>query len=222
MGLVATHQTDELAARALAHRRCEPFGIAIARKVTSGTLAHELLGIDVAHDDRGAPYAAGTDSPLISLTDEGDLVACAWATPQEGSRVLGVGIDLADPSDFDRENARERIVRLMFFDEERALAKGAGLDDRPLTWARLFSAKEAAFKATSQALRAYYRTNDEELFFEVRDFSSTSWDEVHGVARVGDAAYGAARLDIQTIKVYATEVEGLALTCAIALGKGEL
>jgi hypothetical protein len=88
-----------------------------------------------------------------------------------------------------------------------------------LSLAYAFSAKEAAFKSLAAPLRSWYQANTEELVFDLRDFELA--DDFHeaGSARKGAAARAMARMGISCIELARTELCGLALTFAVALGR---
>ena len=107
---------DALADKAFGALGCEDYGIAIMRGATSwGThetgiltlpMADGAHDLRIAYDEREAPFVVGPDGQedtglAISLADEGDLLACAWARMTSDSPLLGVGVDLASSSDFD-------------------------------------------------------------------------------------------------------------------------
>ena len=86
----------------------------------------------------------------------------------------------------------------------------------PLLRAKVFSAKEAAFKSTAAALRRWYGSHDEELYFEARDFELVSWSESRGAGRRDRAAIACEKLGISRIEVSFTEYAGMAFCVAIA------
>ena len=81
----------------------------------------------------------------------------------------------------------------------------------------LFSCKESAFKSCAQALRSYYRRNDEPLFFETRDFEVLQDGTARGIAKVGDAQSGLEALGIAKIQLNWAIADGIIATCAAAI-----
>lgn len=179
-----------------------------------------LEQLTIEKDEREAPYVVdaltGRESPLmVSLTDENDLLGVAWAEPAVGSRVIGVGFDLAEASDFDGTRIGNRFVQLVFSEFEQALAVEVHPDDFRLGRAFVFSAKEAAFKATSQAVRRWYATHDEKIAFGVRDFQmQPDGTEILCEKRTGSLE----KLGIDSIAVTHVAFDGYVACCAVALG----
>lgn len=179
------------------------------------------VSLSVSYDEREAPFVVAPDgteraSDLISLSDEDDLLACAWARVGDGSDVCGVGIDLASREDFGPRPGTERFLELMFSDAERELAQLLYPDDPPLAYATLFGAKEAAFKATAHALREWYLTHDEPLEFEVRDFGMTEPGLERGELRRGNAQAALDRMGIARIEIHHARIHDHALILALA------
>ena len=179
---------------------------------------------NLGHDEREAPFVAGPDGStddtwLVSLTDEDQLRLCAWVRAEGQTRVRGIGVDLASVHDFAGERG-ERFNHLLFTKSELAWAE-ARTAEAPieLSLAYAFSAKEAAFKSLAAPLRSWYQANTEELVFDLRDFELA--DDFHeaGSARKGAAARAMARMGISCIELARTELCGLALTFAVALGR---
>ena len=173
-------------------RGIRSWGAHEAGGITLSTASGERW-IPIAYDDRGAPYPTDEtgrerDDLLLSLSDEDDLVACAWASPAPGSRLVGLGCDLVSIRDFAEDPRGERMAELLLTSEERALAQTLIPDNVPASRAVLFGAKEASFKACAAPLRTWYREHDEKLIFEVRHFHT-----VDGVTERGDARDKAAQ-----------------------------
>ncbi len=133
---------------------------------TSGDPSSRLL-----HDRHHAPYVAtvyadGTydadlysEDVLISITDE-DAYACALAAvPSEGSRLAGVGIDLANTRDFRLDCDYERFYRFLFTDNELRMIERVPEETRPVLATSLFSIKEAAVKSVAPLVRRYEATH---------------------------------------------------------------
>ncbi len=183
------------------------------------------LVIPIRYDDREAPFAATTDGCerndlLVSLSDEDDYLACAWAQTQPGSPLVGLGVDLSSSEHFEGlGNPRRRELALAVLTEgERrlasSLAQGGG---QTLAESAVFAAKEAAFKATSQPLRRWYDTHDEELLFEVRHFVMHEPGIERGDGRNGAAQAAMERMGISRIAIHHVEVCGMALVTGVAL-----
>ena len=178
---------------------------------------------EIAHDEREAPYAVGSDGLeqkdlLVSITDEGPIRLCASARIGAGSAVAGIGIDLASTDDWPEDVHGDKFARLLFTDREKELI-AAGNEPIPMLRAKAFAAKEAAFKATAAPLRRWYEAHDEELFFEARDFELVSWSESRGAGRRDRAAIACEKMGIAGIEVSFCVYEGMAFCVAIALGK---
>ena len=177
--------------------------------------------LEIVHDERGGPVVLDEkgqwdDSVLVSLTDEGDCVACAWARIAEGSPVVGLGIDLASEADF-AGGRGERFVPLLFSARERELVPRLFPDDLALGYAFAFSAKEAAFKSCAAPLRRWYQTHDEELSFDVRSFELVDRAREDGTARKGEARRAMDQLGIERIELARMALGPRALTIALAL-----
>ena len=188
-----------------------------------GIIAEGDAFLALDHDVRGAPFAideGGNElrNVLVSITDEGPARLLAWACVPDGSTVLGIGIDLASTDDWPEDEHGDRFARLLFTDVERKLIS-IGEGPVPLRRAKVFSAKEAAFKATAAPLRRWYEEHEEELFFEARDFELMSWKESHGAGRRQRAAIACEKLGIKRIEVSFAEYSGMAFCVAAALGK---
>lgn len=172
------------------------------------------------HDEREAPVRLSTsdswdDTHLVSLTDEEETCACAWARVPAGSPVAGLGIDLAGTHDF--AGARgERFNRLIFTQREHELAPIIGGGDLALGYAYAFSAKEAAFKALAAPLRRWYQSHDEELLFDIRSFELLDASHEAGTARKGEAQRAMERLGIVSIELGRMALGDKALTMAVA------
>lgn len=172
------------------------------------------------HDEREAPVRLDAsdswdDTLLVSLTDEEETCACAWARIPEGSSVVGLGIDLASTHDF--AGARgERFNRLLFTQREHELAPLIGGGDLALGYAFAFAAKEAAFKALAAPLRRWYQTHQEELLFDVRCFELADADHEAGTARKGEAQRAMDKLDVGSIGLGRMTLGDRALTIAVA------
>ena len=182
---------------------------------------NESVVLPVAYDEREAPFVVAPDGTerahdLISLSDEDDLLACAWVRLGDGSDVCGVGVDLASRDDFGPRPGTERFRELMFSERERELARELFPSDLPLAFATLFGAKEAAFKATAHALREWYRTHDEPLEYEVRDFGMTELGLERGEMRRCAAQTALDRMGIVRIDVHYARLQEKALVLALA------
>lgn len=183
----------------------------------SGQIELSHLTLPIKYDEREAPYVPG-DKTLISLSDEGQVCVCAYAESQPDSSLVGIGVDLASPEDFERPGA-ERFAELIFSPRERELAECmcAKTNMRlALAYAVLFGAKEAAFKATARPLRMWYQTHDEPLEFEVRDFGSQELGLVRGDLRRGAAQRAMDLMGIARIQTTFEQLEGMALIMAKA------
>ena len=221
--LRAQREADELLATALA-----PYGASgWVRMAPAGAwnagderLIPQLGGgtLRIVHDERGAPYAltaAGEEDKglLVSLTDEGDVVACAAARVGTPSDLVGIGIDLASPEDFAGERGA-RFNRLIFSEHEQALAHALA-DDEATGFAFAFSAKEAGFKACSAPLRRWYDNRDEVLEFDLTQFELADDHAVQGTLRHAHAARAMERMGI-SLWVVRREICGFALSIALA------
>lgn len=168
--------------------------------------------------DRDDAQANGNwdDSILVSLSDEGELAACTWARVAEGSRIAGLGIDLADPVDFAGKRGAT-FNHLLFTERDEELAGALSPRDPALGYAFAFSAKEAAFKACAAPLRAWYSRQSEELLFDLRGFELADERHEAGTARHGEAQRALDAMGIGSIELARLTVKGLALTIALAL-----
>lgn len=172
------------------------------------------------HDEREAPVRLNTsdswdDTLLVSLTDEEETCACAWARVPEGSSAAGLGIDLASTQDFAGERGA-RFNRLLFTQREHELAPILGGGNLALGYAYAFAAKEAAFKALAAPLRRWYQTHQEELLFDVRCFELADANHESGTARKGQAQRAMDMLGIATIELDRMTLGDKALTIAVA------
>ena len=173
----------------------------------------------VSYDAREAPYTVdeqGLERTLISLSDEEGFLACTWARPRQGSSLVGVGIDLASPRDFDTSERGRRLTELMFTDAEHDLVNATFSSNLPYGYAVAFGAKEAAFKATAAPLRTWYRSHTEELSYDLRHFSLVDPHRAQGEARDGTAQAALDKMGIARIAVQYAEVAGMALVVATA------
>ena len=123
---------------------CTEYGIAVLQGAESWG-AHErgylelptktgTLKVPIAYDEREAPYAVDEASNechdlLLSLTDEGDYIACAWARVADDSPLLGVGIDLNATSHFLPRKSGKDYTHLLFTDREHELVAQLEPDD---------------------------------------------------------------------------------------------
>lgn len=184
----------------------------------------ETLRLALAYDEREAPFVVDENGHehtdmLVSLTDEEDYVACAWARVKPGSSLVGVGVDLSAASHFAPRPASHRrhdLAQLLFTEDERTLLPALGNDDQ-LAKATLFAAKEAAFKSTAAPLRTWYRSHDEQLLFEVRHFVMTEPGVERGVGRNQAAQRAMDRMGIRQIIVRHATVRDMSLVTAVAL-----
>ena len=211
---------------------CDGYGIVVLRGADSWgardrgcielpTQSRSLL-VPIGYDEREAPLAVDQDGNeqsdlLLSLTDEDDYIACAWARVREGSPLLGVGIDLNALSHFAPRKSGRDYTHLLFTDREKELASQLEPDNPTLAKAALFAAKEAAFKSTAHPLRTWYETHDEELLYEVRHFCMTTPGIERGEARNGAAQRAMDLMGIDRIEVRYVELLGMALVTAVAL-----
>lgn len=229
---VAQDTTKALAQKAFAGLGCDDFCVSVQYGATSWgsresghvSVSHggSWLRIPIAYDERDAPFvcdAAGGEVPgqLVSLADEGNYVACAWASVGEGSPVVGVGVDIASLEDFSAARTTLRIVQLLFSKREHEHVTGRFKGDVAFGYAAAFGAKEAAFKATAAPLRAWYRSHTEELAFEVRHFSMSASGTMRGEERDGAAQRALDAMGIGRIAVHAARVGSLALVVACAI-----
>lgn len=178
----------------------------------------------LAHDQRGGPYAVGEDGRelddvLLSATDENGHVMRVWAWPEDGSPIVGLGVDLASVEDFDDSPSDQELVELLFTERERELAHELWATRPSFGFAALVAAHEAAFKATARPLRLWYRSHDEELTFEAMDFSLSSPSVVRGDARDGRAERALEAMGIGRVEVAFAELEGMVFALAVALAR---
>ena len=216
--------TDALAREVFGPLDCEDYGIVVLKGVTSWSDAAEALPFRISHDEREAPFVIDDEGReqsdiKISFSDENDYIACAWARTKVGSRLLGVGIDLASTDDFGDKPAAQRFISLLFSDREHEIAREAYEADPSFAYAMLFGAKEAAFKATAQPLRTWYDTRDEELAFEVRHFSMVDPGIERGEQRNGSAQHAMDRMGVSLISIHHVPLDGMALVVATALSR---
>ena len=225
---------DTLDAQTFAGLGCVEHGLVVMRGAKSWgahergsitlPLASGSFELPLAYDEREAPYAVdldGDEQPdlLLSLTDEDDYLACAWARVEAGSPLVGVGVDLSAGSHFaprPTTSKRRDLSLLLFTEDERALLPALG-DDDLLAKAALFAAKEAAFKATAAPLRTWYRSHDEQLLYEVRHFVMTEPGIERGVGRNQAAQRAMDRMGIRQVIVRHAPVCGMSLVTAVAL-----
>lgn len=223
---------DRLEAATFDGLGCDGFGIVVLRGADSWgahdrgcielpTQSRSLL-VPIAYDERKAPLAIDQDGNeqtdlLLSLTDEVDYIACAWAHVREDSPLLGVGIDLNARSHFAPRKSGRDYTHLLFTDREKELVSQLEPDDPTLAKAVLFAAKEAAFKSTAHPLRTWYETHDEELLYEVRHFCMTEPGIERGEARNAAAQRAMDLMGIARIKVRYVELREMALVTAVAL-----
>lgn len=172
------------------------------------------LELPISYDSREAPYVPG-DRVLVSLADEDDRCACAWATPRSKT-LVGIGIDLASSVDFGDRPGSDRFIRAMFTERERQIARELHPNNLPLAYAKLFGAKEAAFKATARPLRLWYATRSEPLVYEVRDFCMDELGLECGNTRRHAAEHALNRMQISRIEIAFDEVDDMALVLARA------
>jgi len=187
---------------------------------------NEQQVIAVMYDDRGAPYALSSDGledtrMLISLSDEDERIACAWACIEPQSELLGLGIDLVSRSDFGVRPGTERFIRLLFTKREQELAQELSPDDLPFAFSVLFGAKEASFKACAAPLRRWYEHHEEELSFDLRHFCMERPGFERGDARDGAAQRALDILGIRELRVYWRVVHGDALVVTAAIGAAD-
>lgn len=186
--------------------------------------AEGTLTIALAYDEREAPYAVRPDGCeirelLLSLTDEDDFIACAWARVDENTPLLGVGVDLCGAKRFrERPGAKRRdLAELLLTPRERDLVSDISLEQPLYAKAALFAAKEAGFKATAAPLRRWYDTHEEELRYEVRHFVMEDVGIERGTGRNGAAQAAMDAMGIKRVRVRWAQVEGMALVTAVSL-----
>lgn len=213
---------------------CTDHGIVVLKGATSWG-AHDrgyievpthtgTLMVPLAYDEREAPFAVDADGNerddlLLSLTDEDDYLACAWACVGAGSPLVGLGIDLSAGAHFAERPAtskRRDLSLLLFTPEERTLIPALG-DDELIAKATLFAAKEAAFKSCAHPLRTWYHTQSQQLLFEVRHFVMAEPGLERGTGRNRAAQDAMDLMGIERIAIWSAEVCGMALVTATAL-----
>lgn len=187
--------------------------------VASSTSSNAL---SVAHDARRAPYLQDPSGEerrglLLSLSDEGDRLAAAWARVEEGSPLMGLGIDLCAANRFEARPGRRNRAKLLLTERERALAPSLWPDNLPLAHATLFAAKEAAFKATAAPLRRWYEKHDDELRYGVRHYVMDEPLLMSGTGRDGTAQRALEAMGIARIEVRYAQLDGMAIVVACAL-----
>ena len=234
---VVLHRIDEecitrLEDETFAGLGCDGCGIVVLRGADSWgahdrgcielpTQSRSLL-VPIGYDEREAPLAVDQDGNeqsdlLLSLTDEDDFIACAWARVRDGSPLMGVGIDLNALSHFAPRKSGRDYTHLLFTDHEKELAPQLEPENPTLAKAALFAAKEAAFKSTAHPLRIWYEAQDEELLYEVRHFCMTEPGIERGEARNGAAQRAMDLMGIGRIEVHYVELMGMALVTAVAI-----
>ena len=178
------------------------------------------MGITVTHDVRGAPVATRADGTedenlLLSLTDEDEVTLCGWAQKDAVSSLVGVGIDLVSPAEF--EGARGEYLRgLLFTDRDRAVISALWPERPHEGFAFAFGAKEAAFKALAAPLRRWYESHDEELVFDLRGFELMDATHVAATARKGEAARAMGAMGVTRIELDWHMRDNYLVTCALA------
>lgn len=179
-------------------------------------LTGEETLLRIGHDERHAPFAAdpanGEGPWLVSFTDELDVSLCAIYAPDCDEAAIGLGIDLCDFGEFSNDPSNERFVKRFFTPAERSLEARCAPDELPPLRSRIFSGKEAAFKATSQALRSHYRNGGGEIRFTIRDFEVIG-NEARGIGRCRDAL---PKLKIDRIHLHSIAYGNMTLNCAVA------
>lgn len=223
--------TSELADATFADLGCTDYGVVVLGGATSwgthetGTLTlpcrDGILELRIAYDEREAPYVVDEcgrerQDVLVSLSDEGTCLACAWAIVGDESPLLGVGIDLAETRDFDDRSVAQQFIKLLFCEREHELVRAGWPTAPSMGYATAFGAKEAAFKACARPLRAWYDTHDEELSFDIRHFSLVEAHTARGEQRNGAAQKAMDRMGIARMDVQYAVVDGKALVVATA------
>lgn len=191
-----------------------------------GLAAHGFcLGIPslpILHDDRGAPYLLGADGLenrdlLVSRTDEEAIVLTAWVRAEQDSPIVGFGIDLVTIDDFASEHGTFFVKYLLSEQDLRFLPELSS--NGPTARAYAFSAKEAAFKACSQPLRAWIDAYGEDFYFEARGFELADATHEQGTARKGEAQAAMDALGIAQIELVRAPAGNLLITAAFALAR---
>lgn len=183
-----------------------------------------VFKVPIAHDNRGAPYAVDSTGRewrdlQVSLTDENDYIACAWALTGAACPLMGVGIDLASLDQFGRDSGRVDLSHLLLSEDEENLAAVIEPCNPALGKAALFASKEAAFKATAAPLRRWTEAFGVDLAYDPRCFVGDGSGRERGTGRDGMAQKAMDRMGIDRIEVHHTEVRGMAIVIALALGK---
>ncbi|HQE69517.1 MAG TPA: 4'-phosphopantetheinyl transferase superfamily protein [Atopobiaceae bacterium] len=176
----------------------------------------------ILHDDRGAPYLLGADgledrNLLVSKTDEEAAVLIAWIRPEQGSPVVGFGIDLVALDGFEGKHGAFFVKHLLSEQDLRFLPEISS--SGPTASAYAFSAKEAAFKACSQPLRAWIDAYGEGFYFEARGFELADATHEQGTARKGEAQAAMDALGIAQIELLRAPAGNLLVTAAFALAR---
>lgn len=185
----------------------------------------EEMGIAIAHDGRGGPFATRRDgteelSLLVSFTDEDEEVLCGWARRETGSRLVGLGIDLVPLDAFAGERG-QRLKQLLLTDRDREVADAMWPDEPEIGCAFAFSAKESAFKACAAPLRRWHESHDERLVFDLRSFELADSSHELGTARRGEAQRAMDAMGIAEIALGYELREPYILTWAFALSGDE-
>lgn len=134
---IETSHVSALDKQTFANLGCATHGVVVLKGAASWG-AHERGSIELpssegkivvplAYDEREAPYALdehGKEATnlLLSLTDEDDYIACAWARVSDASPLMGVGVDLSSRSHFEERPIRSsgkpaRDLSLLLFTE---------------------------------------------------------------------------------------------------------
>ncbi len=191
-------------------------------RLTSLIAADAFPALSLAHDVRHAPYLQNPSSGecrnlLLSLSDESDRLAAAWARAEEDSPLVGLGIDLCAAVRFETRPGRRDRAQLLLTERERALAPSLWPDNLPLAHATLFAAKEASFKATAAPLRRWYEEHDDELRYGVRHFVMDEPLAEHGTGRDGAAQRAIEAMGIARIEIRYARLDEMAIVTACAL-----
>lgn len=221
----------ELSEAAFAQLGCVDHGVVVLHGARSWG-AHERGSIElplkdgsvvvpIAYDERNAPFAVDAQGNevgdlLLSLTDEDDYLACAWARVQPSSDLVGVGVDLCSTVRFCERQGKRDLGRLLLTEHERELASALVPHDDALGKATLFAAKEASFKALAAPLRTWYQRESDELLYELRHFVMDRPGHELGTGRNGAAQAAMDRMQIQELRVHHAELHDLAIVVATA------